>query len=53
VLVDRASATVEVELYKGNVSFRGMTHLADAAMPPRQTRFTGGGHAWQVTGLSA
>ena len=53
VLVDRASATVEVELYKGNVSFRGMTHLADVPMPPRQTRFTGGGHAWQVTGLSA
>jgi argininosuccinate synthase len=50
VLIDSASATAEVaaELYKGGISFQGLSHDPGAAVPPRQTRFTGGGHHWQV-----
>lgn len=48
VLTGSASAEVEVELYKGRVVFLGMSQHTDEALPPRQTRFTGGGHYWQV-----
>jgi argininosuccinate synthase len=49
VILEPASATVTVELYKGNVSFLRMCDHADKPLPPRQTRFSGGGHFWQVT----
>lgn len=48
VILESASATVTVEVYKGNVSFLGMSGYADNS-PPRQTRFSGGGHFWQVS----
>jgi argininosuccinate synthase len=50
VLIDAAGATAEVaaELYKGAISFQGLTHGPGEAVAPRQTRFTGGGHHWQV-----
>lgn len=48
VLIGSAGAEVEVELYKGRVVFLGMSQRTDEALPPRQTRFTGGGHYWQV-----
>lgn len=49
VLVDSASATVEVEIYKGSMSMRSLSSQDAGRMPPRQTRFSGGGHFWRVT----
>ncbi|HEY7143167.1 MAG TPA: argininosuccinate synthase domain-containing protein [Streptosporangiaceae bacterium] len=50
VLIESAGATAEVtaELYKGAISFQGLTHDADERVAPRQTRFTGGGQHWQI-----
>jgi argininosuccinate synthase len=48
-IVEAANATVTVELYKGSLSFLGISGYSDEKLPPRQTRFTGGGHSWQVT----
>ncbi len=50
VLIDSAGATTEVatELYKGGISFHGLSHDQDEQVAPRQTRFTGGGQHWQV-----
>jgi argininosuccinate synthase len=50
VLIDSAGATAEVaaELYKGGISFQGLSHGPGEPVAPRQTRFTGGGHHWQV-----
>ncbi|HVB42786.1 MAG TPA: argininosuccinate synthase domain-containing protein [Streptosporangiaceae bacterium] len=49
VITDSASANVEVDIYKGSVSFRGISHHGSRPLPARQTRFTGGGHIWKVT----
>jgi argininosuccinate synthase len=49
VLADSASATIEVEIYKGGMSMRSMSSHDAGRMPPRQTRFTSGGHFWRVT----
>jgi argininosuccinate synthase len=43
-----ASADVDVIAYKGGLSFGGLTYRGSGVLPPRQTRFTGGGHQWQV-----
>jgi argininosuccinate synthase len=50
VLIDAAGATAEVmtELYKGGISFQGLSHGPGAQAAPRQTRFTGGGQHWQI-----
>jgi len=48
VLIAVASATVEVELYKGGMSLRGITQDANSPLPARQTRFSHGGHFWRV-----
>lgn len=50
VLIDSADVTVEVvtELYKGGISFVGLSHGRGEPMAPRQTRFTGGGQHWQI-----
>jgi argininosuccinate synthase len=50
VLIESASATAEVEaeVYKGGISFRGLSAEGEQGRPPRQTRFSGGGHYWQV-----
>lgn len=48
VLIGSAGAEVEVELYKGHLAFHGISEHTDEPLPPRQTRFTGGGHFWQV-----
>jgi argininosuccinate synthase len=48
-LAETASATVTVEVYKGGISFLGISDYADETLPPRQTRFSGGGHAWHVS----
>ncbi len=48
VLTGSASAEVQVELYKGRLGFVGISQHTDEALPPRQTRFTGGGHFWHV-----
>ncbi len=50
VLIDSAGATAEVvtELYKGGISFQGLSHGPGEPVAPRQTRFTGGGHHWQI-----
>jgi argininosuccinate synthase len=50
VLIESAHATaeVEVEVYKGGISFLGLVHDASETLPPRQTRFSAGGHYWQV-----
>jgi argininosuccinate synthase len=51
VLIESAHATAEVEaeVYKGGITFLGLSHDAGEALPPRQTRFSAGGHYWQVT----
>ncbi len=49
LILEPASATVTVEVYKGNMSFLGVYGQAGKPLPPRQTRFSGGGHFWQVT----
>lgn len=49
VLTDSASATVEVEIYKGGMSVRSLSGHDAGRVPPRQTRFGGGGHFWRVT----
>src|SRR5579875_3038178 len=43
-----ASAEIDVIAYKGGLSFGGLTHQGDGTLPARQTRFTAGGHYWQV-----
>ena len=50
LLIDAAATTAEVtvELYKGGISFAGLSHRVDGQLPPRQTRFTGGGQNWQI-----
>jgi argininosuccinate synthase len=50
VLITSAGATAEVmtELYKGGISFQGLSHGRGEPVAPRQTRFTGGGHHWQI-----
>lgn len=50
VLIDSAGAAAEVaaELYKGGISFQGLSQDPGAPAAPRQTRFTGGGHHWQI-----
>ena len=50
VLIDSAPATAEVtvDVYKGGISFSGLSHRPAGQLPPRQTRFTGGGQHWQV-----
>lgn len=50
VLIDSAGATVEVttELYKGGISFLGLSHDRGEPVAPRQTRFTGGGQNWEI-----
>ncbi|WP_216215147.1 argininosuccinate synthase domain-containing protein [Amycolatopsis aidingensis] len=48
LLTERASGTVEVNLYKGNVIVNGVSEVADVPGAERQTRFTNGGHAWHV-----
>lgn len=50
VLIESADATAEVEaeVYKGGIFFRGLSHDGNKALPPRQTRFSGGGHYWKV-----
>lgn len=50
VLIDSAGATAEVvtELYKGGISFQGLSHGPGEQAAPRQTRFTGGGQHWQI-----
>jgi argininosuccinate synthase len=50
VILDPLSATVEVELYKGKVSFLGMSDHARGPHQRRQTRFTGSGQSWQIIG---
>jgi argininosuccinate synthase len=51
VLIAGADANAEVNAiaYKGGLSFGGLAHHGNGALPPRQTRFTAGGHYWQVT----
>jgi argininosuccinate synthase len=49
VILESATATMTVEVYKGNVSFLGISGHSDKPLPLRQTRFSGGGHFWQVT----
>jgi argininosuccinate synthase len=49
VILEPASATVTVEVYKGSASFLGIYGHSDQPLPLRQTRFSGGGHFWQVT----
>jgi argininosuccinate synthase len=49
VLADSASATVEVELYKGGMSLLSLSSRDAGRMPSRQTRFGSGGHFWRVT----
>ena len=44
-----ASAEVTVIAYKGSLSFGGLTHRGNGSLPARQTRFSAGGHYWQVT----
>jgi argininosuccinate synthase len=50
VLIESANATAEVEaeVYKGGIFFRGLSHDGNEALPPRQTRFSSGGHYWKV-----
>ncbi len=48
LLTERASGTVEVDLYKGNVTVSGVHEIADLPGAERQTRFTHGGHAWHT-----
>jgi argininosuccinate synthase len=48
-LAETASATVTVEMYKGGISFLSISDYADGTLPHRQTRFSQGGHAWQIT----
>ncbi|MDQ3402549.1 MAG: argininosuccinate synthase [Actinomycetota bacterium] len=48
LLTERATGTVEVNLYKGNVIFNGVTDLIELPGTARQTRFTNGGHAWHI-----
>ena len=50
VLIDSAGAAAEVaaELYKGGISFQGLSYGPGEPVAPRQTRFTGGGHHWPV-----
>lgn len=45
--------TVEVELYKGNVTVQRLTGLPAAPGTARQTRFSGGGHHWQLEPVTA
>jgi argininosuccinate synthase len=44
-----ASADVNAVVYKGALSFGGLTHRGSRALPARQTRFASGGHFWQVS----
>jgi argininosuccinate synthase len=52
VILEPANTTVEVELYKGSMSFLGIfDHSGTPLLKPlplRQTRFTGSGQSWQV-----
>jgi len=48
LLTQRATGTIEVDLYKGNVIVSGVREIADLPGTERQTRFTNGGHAWHV-----
>jgi argininosuccinate synthase len=54
VLVDSASATVEVEMYKSGMLVRSLSSQDPGRMPPRQTRFSsgGGGHFWRVVNVT-
>ena len=47
-IVAAVAGVVEVELYKGNVTVRRLTGLTDQPGTSRQTRFTHGGHHWQI-----
>jgi argininosuccinate synthase len=50
VLLESATGTVSAEAFKGSLLFAG-THAAPGRPPPsRQTRFSGGGHIWEVVG---
>jgi argininosuccinate synthase len=44
-----ASADVNAIVYKGGLSYGGLTHRGSRALPARQTRFASGGHYWQVS----
>jgi argininosuccinate synthase len=50
LLTRRATGTVEVDLYRGNVVLGGIREIADRSGVARRTRFTNGGHAWHVRG---
>jgi argininosuccinate synthase len=53
VLIDSSAATadVTVDMYKGGMSFSGMSARGAGQLPPRQTRFTAGGQHWQIVAV--
>jgi argininosuccinate synthase len=50
VLLESATGTVSVEAFKGSLLFAGTCAGHEQPSPPRQTRFSGGGHIWEVAG---
>lgn len=46
---ERASGTVTVSVYRGNIFFDGLDGVSEAHAVARETRFANGGLAWQVT----
>jgi argininosuccinate synthase len=52
VILESANSSVEVEVYKGSMSFLGMFDRTGTPLtmplPSRQTRFTGSGQSWQI-----
>lgn len=48
VMAEDANGTVEVGLYKGNIIFRGLSDYTQSPQTARQTRFSAGGHHWQI-----
>jgi argininosuccinate synthase len=51
VLLESATGTVSVEAFKGSLLFAGTDAAPGRPSPPRQTRFSGGGHVWEVAGV--
>jgi len=50
VLLESVTGTVSAEAYKGSLVFAGADAASGRPSPPRQTRFSGGGHIWEVAG---
>lgn len=48
LLTQRATGTIEVDLYKGNVIVKTIGETVERPGVERQTRFSNGGHAWHI-----